>query len=246
MYQYFAKLYDALQEAEYPKFIQYYLQCFDRFLDKPPSLLLDLACGTGNITLPLAARGFDMIGLDLSVEMLNIARQKAEDRKLDILFLHQDMTAFELYGTVDAIVCALDGVNYVTEPSKLAETFALVRNYLNPGGLFLFDINTPYQFKEVLDGRSFVYDAAEGFCVWNNTFIEEEHICCFDLNLFVPQADGLYRRYDEYQEEYAYTIAQLTQMIEAAGLECAGVFDALTFEPPRPDSGRVSFAVRRS
>ena len=141
MYNEFAKIYDRLQEIDYNAFVAYYKQVFDKFNIKP-SLMLDLACGTGNVTVPLAECGYDMIGVDLSEEMLGIAADKAREKNLDILFLNQDMTEFELYGTVDAAVCALDGVNYLTEDGDLAALFSLIKNYLNPGGVFVFDIKS--------------------------------------------------------------------------------------------------------
>lgn len=245
MYQHFAKIYDALQEIDYDSFLEYYLKCFEKFSKKKPELVLDMACGTGNITIPMAKQDFDMIGLDLSVEMLDIAREKAGREGLDILFLNQDMTEFELYGTVDAIVCALDGVNYITDPDELKKTFALVLNYLNPGGVFIFDINTIYKFKNVLDGQTFVYDEEDGFCAWSSDYLEDDNICVFNLNMFIPNADGLYERFDEYQEEYGYTPELLKNMIEEAGLKCIGIYDGLTFDDAKADSERISFVVQK-
>ena len=149
MYDEFANIYDRLQNIDYASFVDYYQKIFESFSLKP-ELVLDLACGTGNVTIPLAERGYDMIGVDMSGEMLNIAADKARAKNLDILFLNQDMTEFELYGTVDAIVCSLDGVNYLTEDWQLEQLFALVKNYLNPDGIFIFDINSKYKLSKVL------------------------------------------------------------------------------------------------
>ena len=149
MYGEFADIYDRLQDIDYDSFVKYYEQIFTR-LGLKPSLVLDLACGTGNITLPMAGLGYDMIGVDLSEEMLGIASEKARENNFDILFLNQDMTEFELYGTVDAIVCSLDGVNYLTCDGEVEALFALVKNYLNPGGLFIFDIFSVFILKAIL------------------------------------------------------------------------------------------------
>ena len=155
MYNAFAEVYDRLQDADYAKFADYYERIFEKYGIKP-ELVLDLACGTGNITVPMSQRGYDMIGVDLSVEMLNIAREKAQAAGQNILFINQDMTEFELYGTVDAILCALDGVNYLTADGETDELFRLAENYLNPGGLMIFDINTEYKLREVLGSNTFV------------------------------------------------------------------------------------------
>ncbi len=245
MYQHFAKIYDALQDVDYDSFTEYYLSCFKKFLKDKPTLVLDMACGTGNVTIPMSKCGFDMIGLDLSVDMLNIAREKAAEENLDILFLNQDMTEFELYGTVDAIVCALDGVNYITEPKNFEKMLALVKNYLNPGGIFIFDINTVYKFKNTLDGKTFVYDEGDGFCAWSSDYLEDDNICVFNLNMFIPNDKGAYDRFDEYQEEYGYTRETIEEMIENADLKCVGIYDGLTFDAPREDSERLSFIVQK-
>ena len=157
MYNDFAAVYDKLQDADYDAFVDYYERIFKK-LGKEPKLVLDLACGTGNITLPMAKRGYDMIGLDLSCEMLNIARDKAMTENQNILFLNQDMCEMELYGTVDAIVCALDGVNYITETEDLRKLFRLVKNYLNPDGIMIFALNDESE-RLLLDGfknRTFI------------------------------------------------------------------------------------------
>ena len=244
MYNEFAKLYDALQEIDYSEFMDYYQRIFERY-DLCPQLILDLACGTGNITLPLAKRGYDMIGLDLSVEMLDIAKGKAEEAGADILFLNQDMTEFELYGTVDAIVCALDSVNYILDEDALSRMFRLVWNYLNPGGIMIFDINTSYKLCEVLKDHTFVYDEDGAYCVWNNYYDKEAEICCFDLNFFIRQDDGRYIRQDEYQEERAYSVSGLEDLVRGANLNLLGVFDAFTFDPPKEKSERVFFVIQK-
>lgn len=244
MYDILAKVYDRLQDVDYEAFADYYEAVFRRFGCKP-ELVLDLGCGTGSVTLPLARRGYDMIGLDSSVDMLEAAMEKARDEGRDILFLNQDMTAFELYGTVGAMVCALDGVNYLTGDGQVEEMLSLLHCYLDPGGLLIFDINTRYKFREVLGGHTFVYDEEDVYCVWSNDYDEEEQICYFDLTFFLRGPDGAYRRHDEYQEERAYSAEELRAAVSRCGLECLGVFDSLSFDPPREDSERIFFVVRR-
>jgi len=129
MYGEFARIYDKLQNINYEKYVEYIESIFRKF-DKKPELVLDLACGSGTLTCMMAEKGYDMIGLDLSPEMLDIANEKAKEKELDILFINQDMCDFELYGTVDAVICSLDGVNYITDPEDLKKVFALVKTIL--------------------------------------------------------------------------------------------------------------------
>lgn len=244
MYHILAQVYDEMQDVDYQAFADYYQKVFARF-DCRPQLILDLGCGTGAMTMAMAERGYEMIGLDASSEMLEIASAKGKEAGLDILYLLQDMTAFELYGTVGAMICALDGVNYLTEDGQLEKMLRLLHYYLDPGGLLIFDINTPYKFREILDGNSFVYDCDDAYCVWSNEYEEAEKRCYFDLNFFLKNPDGSYRRMDEYQEERVYEIPELKEAVEACKLEWVGVFDHLSFAPPREDSERVFVVVRR-
>ncbi len=244
MYHVLAGVYDQMQDVDYEAFADYYEAVFARF-DCQPKLVLDLGCGTGNITLCMAKRGYDMIGLDASPEMLGIAGEKALAAEKDILFLQQDMTEFELYGTVDAMVCALDGVNYLTEEGQLESMLRLLHYYLEPGGLLIFDINTPYKMKEVLDGNTFVYDSPEAYCAWSNEYEEENRICYFDLTFFLKNPDGTYTRKEEYQEERAYETEEIRKIIDRCDLTCLGIFDHLSFDPPKPDSERVFVVIQR-
>ena len=244
MYHILANVYDRLQDIDYEKFADYYEAVFGKFGIKP-KLVLDLGCGTGNITLPMAKRGYDMIGVDLSQEMLGIATEKAKAKNKEILFLNQDMTEFELYGTVGAMVSALDSINYLTEDGQLESMLKLLHYYLDPGGIFIFDINTEYKFKNILDGQAFVYDEDDVYCVWNNDYDEEEKICYFDLNFFLKDENGTYKRFDEYQEERAYSTDEIEKIIKNCNLELLGVYDNLSFNPPREDSERLFFVIKR-
>ncbi len=244
MYNILASVYDKFQEIDYERFIAFYEEIFKRY-NIEPKLILDLGCGTGNITIPMAEKGYDMIGIDLSVEMLEIAAEKARNADKDILFLNQDMSDFELYGTVDAMVCALDGVNYLTEDGQLSDMLSKLHYYLNPGGILIFDINTEYKFRNILDGSTFVYDDKDAYCVWNSEFDQEEGICYFDLNIFTQNPDGTYTRRDEFQEERAYSVEDIKKTVEECNLELLGVYDNLSFNPPTDQSERLFFVVRR-
>lgn len=244
MYHILSQVYDQMQEIDYKAFADYYQQLFQKF-GINPELVLDLGCGTGNITMELAERGYDMIGLDASGEMLEIAMEKARDKGKEILYLQQDMTEFELYGTVGAMVCALDGVNYLTEDGQLESMLNLLHYYLDPGGILIFDLNTEYKFRKVLDGKTFAYDTEDAYCIWSNEYDEAEKICYFDLNFFLKNEDDTYTRQDEYQEERAYSVEEVKKAIENCNLTCLGIFDNLSFEPARDDSERIFVVVKR-
>lgn len=244
MYNDFAEVYDKLQDADYNKFIEYYEQVFKKFGIKP-ELVLDLACGTGSITVEMAKRGYDMIGLDLSCEMLNIARDKAANEGQEILFLNQDMCEMELFGTVDAIVCALDGVNYITDYEDLKQLFRLVENYLNPGGIFIFDINSRRKLQNILGGNIFVNDEQGIFYVWQSEYDEESHICDFGLTFFVEEEDGVYTRFDEFQQERAYTIGEISLGAEMAGLEVQGFYKPFGFATADDSDERIFCVVSK-
>jgi len=243
-YSGFAYIYDALmQDMDYDRWVEYLNEIFKRFGVKP-ELVLELACGTGNICIRLAKQGYDMIGLDSSEDMLNVAVQKSKDSGLDILFLHQDMREFELYGTVDAILCMLDSINYITDPNDLKKVFKLVNNYLNPGGLFIFDINSKYKLSTILGNNTFSVDENDIFYVWENNYEEKNQICNFYLTFFVKEGSK-YDRIDEIHQERAYIISEIKQYLEHAGLQCLGVFDQLTFAEPADDSERIFFIAQR-
>ncbi len=244
MYNKFADIYDKLQDIDYNSFVIYYEKIFSLNNIKP-SLVLDLGCGTGNITIPMAKKGYDMIGVDLSANMLDIAANKSRDAELDILLLNQDMTDFELYGTVDAAICALDGVNYLTDDGDLDKLFALIHNYLNPGGIFIFDINTEYKLKTILANNTFVYDKDDIYFIWNNSYEENDKICYFDLDFFTKTEGNLYERHSEYQEERAYSIEEIKASAEKSSLNVVGIYNDRSFDAPSEISERIFFVVQK-
>lgn len=244
MYNYFAGVYDKFQDMDYEKYTEYICNIFDKYNLKP-ELVLDLGCGTGNVTIPLAKRGYDMIGVDLSFEMLDIAKDKSREENLDILFLNQDMTEFELYGTVDVIVSALDSVNYIVEEDGIISMFKNVENYLNPGGIFIFDINTAYKLKTILADNTFTDEDDEVFYVWQNFYDDEEKICCFNLDFFEKREDGAYQRYSEYHEEKVYTSEDIKRYADIANLEFVDEFEEFKFISPRNDSERAFYVLRK-
>lgn len=242
-YEKFAQVYDIMMaDTPYENWADYIEQLFKKF-ESSPKLILDLGCGTGTISAIFSSKGYDMIGIDSSLDMLMIAREKSEKLGKKVLYLNQDMTDFELYGTVDCILCLCDSLNYITEEEELGKVFALVNNYLDPGGLFIFDINTTYKFREVLSDNTFagVYDNCA--YIWDNYFYEKENMNEYKLTLFIDE-NGSYRRYEEQHYEKAYSIETIQRLIEEAGLKLEGIYDELSFGFPREESERIYFVVR--
>ena len=232
-YEAIARVYDKLNaDIDYKAWADFFEQCFDRYLNARPELVLDLACGTGRMTRELATRGYDMIGVDGSEDMLSEAMY-SYDRE-GILYLLQDMREFELYGTVGATVCCLDSINYLLEEKDLAATFATVHNYLDPDGLFVFDVNSPHKFGKVYGDNAYVLEDEdeEGravYCGWQNEFDEDSGICDFYLSIFEEDEDGVYIRSDEHQRERCYHLDTLKKHLEISGFEFIGAFSDFEF-----------------
>ncbi|MCX7710196.1 MAG: class I SAM-dependent methyltransferase [Clostridia bacterium] len=244
MYTNFAYIYDTLMyDIDYSKWADYIEEIF-AINNVSPKLLLDLGCGTGNLTLEMAKRGHESIGIDISPDMLSCAKSKALEQGLDILYLNQDMTDFELYGTVDAIVCLMDSVNYVTNPRDLKKMFKLVHNYLNPGGIFIFDINSPFKLEHVL-GNNVFYDISEDASyIWKNYYNSRKKLCEFDLTFFVKEEE-YYKKYDEIHYERAYSKQELKNIIKDSGLYLSGIYDELKLSKPHSKSKRIFFVCKK-
>lgn len=189
-------------------------------------LVLDLGCGTGSLTRLLAGKGYDMIGVDYSPQMLQIARDKEEDSS--ILYLLQDMREFELYGTVAAVVSVCDSVNYITEPEDLRDVFKLVNNYLDPNGLFIFDFNTEYKYSQVIGDAVIAENRDECSFIWDNYYDEESKINEYDLTIFVREEQDLFRKFEEVHYQRGYTLAEMKELLEQAGLRFVKAIDSDT------------------
>ena len=209
-------------------------------------LLLELGCGTGSMTRRLSNKGYDVIGIDSSEEMLAIARDKTEDSS--ILYLCQDMREFELYGTVAAVVSVCDSMNYILSEEDLIKTFRLVNNYLDPRGLFIFDLDTEYAYKDIIGDKTIAENREEGSFIWENTYYEEEKINQIDLTLFIPTEDSssnkLFIKEEETHYRRAYSIDTIKRLIEEAGMEWVTAFHTLSEEAPRKDSERIYVIAR--
>ena len=251
-------------------------------------IVLDLGCGTGTMTERLAGYGYDMIGVDNSEEMLELAMEKKTESGYDILYLLQDMRGFELYGTVRAVVSVCDSVNYITEPDELKEVFRLVNNYLDPKGIFLFDFNTVHKYRDVIGDSTIAEDRGVCSFIWDNRYYEKEQINEYDLTLFIAEdfnpmenayvsertADSedallseegagdledtmfseeeggengsLYRRYTETHYQRGYTLAEIQELLERAGLVFIEAYDADTKETPNDTSERICVIAREN
>lgn len=240
----FARVYDMFQDnISYEEWADYLIESLrqDGIED---GLVLELGCGTGTMTELLAAAGYDMIGIDNSEEMLAEAMEKRVESGHDILYLLQDMQDFELYGTVRAVISVCDSMNYLTEEGDLEYLFALVNNYLDPGGLFIFDMNTEYKYRDVIGDATIAEDREDGSFIWENSYDPETGINVYELALFLPREDGLYEKCVEEHYQRAYPVDKIRKMIEKSGMELVAIYDAYTNNPPKADSERLTFIAR--
>ena len=245
-YDFLAGCYDALTyDVRYTAWADYIEKHF-RKKGLPGNTVLDLACGTGSLTRELALRGYEMIGVDLSPEMLSEAADKNRDVDgIAPIFLCQPMEKLDLYGTIDACVCCLDSVNYVTDPHKLQRAFERVHLFLMPGGLFLFDINTVEKL-EGLDGQVFLDETEDAYCVWRAEYSRRSRVCSYFMDIFrLDEETGQWDRGEELHRERAYTIPELTEFLEQAGFQDVKVYGNLKMRPPVAGEDRVFFVARK-
>ena len=240
-----ADFYDRLNGADYNMYADYIENVFKVHGNGRESLLLDLACGTGKLTEELALRGYDMIGADISEEMLTVAVSRAYQKNLSILYLKQDMRNFELYGTVDCIICSLDGVSYITETNDVKKCFKLIYNYLNPGALFIFDINSAYRFKEIFAKRDFFLADDGVYLGWKNEFDPKKGFCDFILTVFTENPDGSYEKKEEVQREKMWEKDELCILLQDCGLEVVNVYGDLNMRKVIPTDEKWYFVCRR-
>ena len=245
IYDLLAPFYDAINaDISYSDWADFIEKIFNKECKSRPELVLDLGCGTGKMTLELASRGYDMTGIDISPEMLDIAREQAEIGGYDILWLSQDMREFELYGTVDSAVSCLDCINHLTKPSDVKKTFDLMHNYLIPDGIFVFDINGKAKFENIYADRSYVMEENGGVCIWQNYYDKKTKLCDFYITLFEECSDGRYERYDDEQRERMYTVSEMRKMLVASGFEFIGAYSDFDFNEATDNSERIYIAAR--
>ncbi|MBQ5389446.1 MAG: class I SAM-dependent methyltransferase, partial [Clostridia bacterium] len=247
-YSALSAVYDALNaEIDYGAWAAYIDRKIKAHSDIPVSLVLDLCCGTGQMTLALDALGYDMTGVDLSPDMLQIARDKAEaaGRKENILFLCQDMCDFELYGTVQAVVSCLDSLNHLDGKEDLAQVFSLVHNYLEPGGLFCFDLNSPYKFENIYGTNAYILEDEGIYCGWQNFYDPESRICEFCTSVFTENEDGSYTRRDDFEREYCFTQKEVEKLLAKCGFALVSVDGDIEGREVERDTERLYFTAKR-
>ena len=248
MYDLIAPIYDKINgELDYDAWADFIEENIRRYNpDMKTELVLDLGCGTGRMTLELGRRGYDMTGVDLSPEMLDLAREAAEEAGLSdkMLWLLQDITDFELYGTVELAVSCLDTLNHLTDAADLRRCLSLVHNYLVPDGLFVFDINGKGKFENIYADNSYVMEEDGSVCVWQNSYNPKTRLCDFFITLFEEDEDGRYNRYDELQTERMYTIRTMKKMLTECGFEFIGAYSDFDFGEATDASERIYITAR--
>ncbi len=246
MYSAFAGFYDELTgNISYKERANYFDAIIKEFHTEGP-ILLDLACGTGSLSVELSRLGYDVIGVDNSADMLSVALEKKYETGEDILYLCQDMTELDLYGTVDTTICALDSINHVTDPKAVRKIFQNVSLFTVPGGLFIFDVNSPYKHREVLGNNTFVYDCENVYCVWQNEYEEESGIVNISLDFFsYDEESDSYQRSSERFKERSYEPAWLEQLLDKCGFDILALYADDSREAPKEDSQRLIYVARK-
>lgn len=240
----FAYVYDRLmEEVDYHQWVTYIETIFQRE-GLAPQNILELACGTGNITIPMAEKGYSIVGVDISEDMLMVAKEKAIAKGLELLLIQQDMGQLELQREYDAVLCFCDGVNYIIDPGDLLNMFQGVYRHMNDDGIFIFDISSAYKLEHVLGNNVFGENLDDLCYLWENYYDEDSKI--IDMNLtFFTQEENLFRKFEEYHQQRAYEMAELVRFLNQIGFKGVQCYDAFGFKPPTPTSERIFFVCRK-
>ena len=242
-YHALAASYDRLtNDVDYEATVEFYMEILRRE-GLSPRTAVDLACGTGSVTKLLAQKGYEVIGVDLSEEMLTEAFQKVQNMEDPPRFICQNLSELYLPRGVDMAVCALDSLDYITNPDDCAEAIRRTYKALNPGGIFIFDVNTPEKLR-AMDGQVFLDEDDDVYCVWRGEFDDETNICTYWMDLFQRKADSWQRSYEEHRE-YAYSEDQLRGFLKAAGFTHIEVYADRKFEAPAAGEQRIYFKARK-
>lgn len=243
-YSSFASVYDSLTfNVDYKKRAEYITEILKQN-NINDGLLLDLACGTGSLSVELSKKGYEVIATDASADMLMEAQNKAFSEGLNIMFLCQKMQETDLYGTVGAIVCSLDSINHLESIDEVRKTFGVLKNFIDFGGIMIFDVNTLYKHRSVLGNNTFVYDEKNVYCVWQNRLFDDEKTVGINLDFFVKNGSS-YQRFNENFKEIAFSDRELTEAVESAGFKVLNRFADLKFDAPKEDTERVYYVIRR-
>ena len=246
VYTDFAEVYDIfMEETPYAAWRDTVCEVLRQY-SITDGLVLDLGCGTGTLTELLAESGYDMIGIDNAGEMLSRAMDKRDRSGHDILYLCQDMREFELYGTVRAVVSLCDSINYILEKEQLIRVFALVNNYLDPGGIFFFVFNTDYKYREVIGDTTIAENRETCSFIWENYYHEEQRVNEYDLTVFIKEPDGRFRRAVETHYQRGYTLSEIREMLARAGLVFVDAMDADTGGAVSAVSERICVTAREA
>lgn len=243
MYNDFAYSYDSLMnDVDYEKRTEYLCSLFKTF-DRMPTLMLDLACGTGEFSNRFAKKDVSVIGVDVSFDMLSVAREKSAEQGNDILYLCQDAVELDLYGTVDGAICCLDSLNHITDYDAFCRAVAKVSLFLEKDRIFIFDLNTPYKHREVLGNNTFVIDTDDVYCVWQNEY-DGNHTVEINLDFFTPDGDAYYRSGESFCER-AYTDNEIKNALDKSGLKIEAVYEEMTQNKPNDTTQRVVYVTRK-
>ena len=242
-YKTLAESYDRLtNDVDYKGVVAFYFDILQRE-GLSPKTAVDLACGTGSVAVLLADRGLSVVGVDMSPEMLAMASEKIGDRENAPLFVCQDLTHLHLPKGVDLAVCALDSLDYITDPADCKQAICRIYKALNPGGCFIFDVNTPEKLR-AMDGQTFLDEDDNVYCIWRGEFDEDSNICTYGMDIF-QRRGTLWERSGEVHQEYAYSREQLTAFLKEAGFTSIEVFADRSFEEPRVREQRIYFKARK-
>lgn len=245
-YTSFAQVYDLFMDnIPYTEWCNYITSLLQEY-QITEGLILDLGCGTGTLTESLSKKGYDMIGIDSSPEMLEIATEKHLLSNSNSLYLLQDMRNFELYGTVKAVVSICDSINYILTQEELIQVFSLVNNYLDPEGIFLFDLNTEYKYQTLLADNTIAEVREDSSFIWENYYDSDTKINEYNLTLFLKEKKDLYRRYTETHYQRSYSLEEIQSALEQAGLTFLAAYDAFTREPIKETSERIYLIAREA
>ena len=212
----------------------------EQALEEEKNLIVELGCGTGSFTLNMAKRGYDIIGIDMSPDMLDIARKKTAAEGLNVMYLEQDMRELDLYCTCGTVLSVCDSVNYLLEDEDVIETFKLVNNFLFPNGVFIFDFNTLHKYRDVIGDVTIAENREDCSFIWDNYYHDEEHINEYDLTIFAKCGeDDVFKRSVETHYQRGYTLDEMKSFVEKAGLKFIACYDADTHEAPTEESERI-------